>query len=100
MRPGNEVSLGAGSWWPEAPVPEGEVTAVKQVPLGGNEEAEGSTGWGELGIKQIFTGGREVPSALEKVRVGLCGLVVPSQPVVDLVQVSAQEYGERHEAEL
>lgn len=68
--------------------------------LGGNEEAEGSTGWGELGIKQIFTEGREVPRALEKVRVGLCGLVVPSQPVVDVVQVSAQEYGERHEAEL
>lgn len=28
------------------------------------------------------------------------GLAVPSEPVVDVVQVSAQEYGERHEAEL
>lgn len=28
------------------------------------------------------------------------GLAVPGEPVVELVQVSAQEYGERHEAEL
>lgn len=28
------------------------------------------------------------------------GLAVPSKPIVDVVQVSAQEYGERHEAEL
>lgn len=28
------------------------------------------------------------------------GLSVPGEPVVDVVQVSAQEYGERHEAEL
>ena len=40
---------------------------------------------------------------LEGVGVGLregWGLAVPSEPIVDVVQVSAQEYGERHEAEL
>lgn len=61
-------------------------------------EAEGSPG-----IKQIFTSVREVPRVLEGVGVGLWearGLAVPSESVEDFVQVSAQEYRERHEAEL
>ena len=44
-----------------------------------------------------------MPGTLEGVGVGLregLGLAVPSKPIVDVVQVSAQEYGERHEAEL
>lgn len=44
-----------------------------------------------------------MPWTLEGVGMGLRegrGLAVPSEPIVDVVQVSAQEYGERHEAEL
>ena len=68
----------------------------------GNEEVEDSVA-GAKGVEQIFTHHREASGALEGVRAGLWegrGLKVPSKPVVDLVQVSAQEYGERHEAEL
>lgn len=112
MKQGNGVSLGAGSWWPETPGPAGELTADcrgsgRHLGWGwgwGNEEAEGPSGWGEVGIKLIFTGSRELKAqALEGVRAGLregWGLAVPSKPVVDMVQVSAQEHGQRHEAEL
>ena len=42
-----------------------------------------------------------MPRVLEGVGAGLRegrGLAVPSEPIVDVVQVSTQEYGERHEA--
>lgn len=59
MRQGNEVSLGAGSWWPEASVPVGEVTAVRQATpgsLGGIEEAEGSVAEENWGLNKYLQG--------------------------------------------
>lgn len=92
------MSLGAGSWWPEAPGPAGEVTAAGQADIWvprGNEEVEDSMVGANWGLnKYLQTTGK--PLGHLKGR----GLAVPSEPVVDLIQVSAQEYRERHEAEL
>ncbi|KAB1273637.1 hypothetical protein Cadr_000012017 [Camelus dromedarius] len=73
--------------------------------LGGRKLVAGNpSGAGRcLGPPREWGGRAQWPRALEEVGVGLRegrGLAVPSEPVVDVVQVSAQEYGERHEAEL
>lgn len=61
----------------------------------GNEEVEDSMAGANWGLnKYLQTTGK--PLGHLKGR----GLAVPSKPVVDLVHVSAQEYRERHEAEL
>ena len=49
MRQRNEVSLGAGSWWPETPGPTGEVTTAGQADIWvpeGNEGSMAGTNWG------------------------------------------------------